>query len=55
MWHVVSDENKKILYKDTKNLYGYAMSDSLPHDEIEFDKNVKLEFMLNTPDDSEIV
>ena len=48
-----SDNNKKILYVDANNLYGWAMSESLPYDEIEFDRNVKLEEILNTPDDSD--
>ena len=39
--YVKSDENKKILYKDANNLYGWAMSEYLPYDEIKFDKNVK--------------
>ena len=30
------------------------MSEPLPYDEIKFDKNVKLEDILNTPDDSDI-
>ena len=30
------------------------MSQMLPHDKIKFDKNVKLEDLLNTPDDSDI-
>ena len=30
------------------------MSDYLPYDEIRFDKNVQLEDILNTPDDSDI-
>ena len=30
------------------------MSQPLPYDEIKFDQNVKLEDMLNTPDDSDI-
>ena len=30
------------------------MSQPLPYDEIKFDKNVKLEDILNTPDDSDI-
>ena len=30
------------------------MSQPLPYDEIKFDNNVKLEEILNTPDDSEI-
>ena len=49
-----SDENKKILSVDSNNLYGHSMSQPLPYDEIKFDKNVKLEDILNTPDDSDI-
>ena len=49
-----SDENKKILYADANNLYGHSMSQPLPFDEIEFDQNVTLEDILNTPDDSDI-
>ena len=30
------------------------MSEYLPYDEIEFDRNVELEEILNTPDDSDI-
>ena len=30
------------------------MSQPLPHDEIKFDKKVKLEDILNTPDNSDI-
>ena len=63
--YVISDENKKILHIDDNNLYGWAMSKSLPYDQIKFirgasvsqrdrDKNVKLEDILNTPDDSDI-
>ena len=51
---VRSYENKKILYVDANNLYGCAMSESLPYDEIKFDTNVKLEGILNTPTDSDI-
>ena len=46
---VTSDENKKILYVDAKNLYGNSMCQILPYDENKFDKNVKLEDILNTP------
>ena len=52
--YVKSDENKKHLYADAKNLYGHPMSEPLPYDEIKIDKNVKLEDMLNTLDDSDI-
>ena len=52
--YVISDENKKILYVDANNLYGYSMSEPLPYDEIQFDKIVKSEDILKTPDDSDI-
>ena len=52
--YVKSDEDKKILYVDANNLYGHSMSEPLPYDEIKFDNNVKLEDILNTPDDSDI-
>ena len=52
--YVKSDENKKIIYVDANNLYGHSMSQPLPYDEIKFDKNVKLEDILITPDDSDI-
>ena len=45
---------KNILYLDANNLYGHSMSEPLPYDEIKFDNNVKLEDILNTPDDSDI-
>ena len=52
--YVKSDKNKKILDIDAINLYGWAMSEYLPYDDIKFDENVKLEDILNTPDDSDI-
>ena len=52
--YIKSDENKKILYIDANNLYGHSMFQPLPFDEIKFDKNVKLEDIINTPDDSDI-
>ena len=51
--YIKSDENTKILYVDANNLYGHSMSQPIPYDEIKFDKNVKLEDILNTPDDSD--
>ena len=51
--YVQSDENKKILYVDANNLYGWAMTEHLTYDEIKFDRNVELEEILNTPDDSD--
>ena len=52
--YVQSDKNKKILYVDANNLYGHSMSQPLPFDEPKFDNNVKLEDILNNPDDSNI-
>ena len=52
--YVQSDDDKKILYIDAHNLYGWAMSESLPYDEIKFDTNVTSEKILNTLDDSDI-
>ena len=52
--YVKSDDNKKILYIDANNLYGLAMSQYLPYDDIKFDNKVKLDDILNTSDDSEI-
>ena len=51
--YVKSDENKQILNADAKSLYGHSMYQPLPYDEIEFDRNVKLEDVLNTPDNSD--
>ena len=51
--YVISDDNKKILYVDANNLSGHSMSEPLPHDEIKFDKSVKLEDDINTPDDKD--
>ena len=52
--YVKSDENEKILYVDANKLYGHSMSQPLPYDEIKFDNNVKLQGILNTPDDNDI-
>ena len=41
--YVKSDEKKNISYIDGNIFLAWAMSDSLPHDEIKFDKNVNLE------------
>ena len=51
--YVISDENKKNLYKDANDLYGWDMSGYLPYDEIKFDNNVELEDVINTPDGSD--
>ena len=52
--YVKSVDNKKILYIDANNLYVHSMSQSLLYDKIKFDGYVKLEDILNTPDDSDI-
>ena len=52
--YVESNEDKKIMYFDANNLYGDSMSQPLPYDEIKFDNNIKLEDILNTPDDNDI-
>ena len=52
--YVKSDENKKILHKDDNNLYGWAMSEHLPYDEIKFEKNICLEEILKRAVDNKI-
>ena len=53
--YVKSNKNKNILYVDANNLYGFAMSQSLPYDNIKFEtENICIEEILNTPDDSDI-
>ena len=52
--YVKSNENKQIFYADANNLYGHSMSQPLPYEKINFFKNVKLEDILNTPDDNGI-
>ena len=52
--YVKSTKNKKILYIDANILFAHSMSQYLPYDENRFDINVKLEDILNTPDDNDI-
>ena len=58
--YVKSNENKKILYIDSTNIYGHSMSQPLPYDEIVMwhgDPDLYmnwLEEILKTPDDSDI-
>ena len=52
--YVKSDDNKKILYADAKILYGHSVSPPSPYDENKVEKNVKLEEILNTPDNNDI-
>ena len=51
--YVKSDDNKKILYIDANIIYGHSMSQTLPYDEIKFDKKVKLKDILDTPEYSD--
>ena len=59
--YVKSDENKKIIYMDSTDLYGHSMSQRLPYDENEMwhghpDLYMNwLEKKLKTPDDSDTV
>ena len=48
--YVKPNENKKILYIDANNLCGWAMNESLPYDQIKFDKKVEIEVILKTPE-----
>ena len=48
--YVRSDDNKKTLYIDANNLYGCAMSQFLPYDEIKLGICVSLEEILITTD-----
>ena len=50
--YVTSEEFEKTLYIDANFLYGWAMSQYLPYNDIKFDGDVKLEDILNTSDDS---
>ena len=47
-----SKPDNSLMYWDANNLYGWAMSESLPYKDIEF-SNVDLDTVLNTPDDDE--
>ena len=53
--YIKSDENTNIIYVDANNLYGFAMSQALPYDNIKFEtENICLDEILNTPDDNDI-
>ena len=41
--YVQSDEKKKISFEDAINLYGWALSECFPCDEIKFDRDVRIE------------
>ena len=46
-------ESNYIIYLDANNLYGWAMSQHLPYDSIEINNNIKIEEVLETPDENE--
>ena len=53
--YVKSDKDKNIIYVDANNLYGFAMSQTLPYNDIKFEtENICLDEILNTPDDNDI-
>ena len=39
---------------DANNLYGHSMSQPLPFNEIKFERNIRLNEILNTPVDNDI-
>jgi len=46
-------ESNYLIYLDANNLYGWAMSESLPYQDIKWNHDVTLDDVLNTPDDNE--
>ena len=50
----INKPSNYIMYWDANNLYGWAMSQALPYKDLKFNNDVKLEDILNTPDDSEV-
>jgi len=46
-------ESNYLMYLDANNLYGWAMSQLLPHDKIKISNDVDIEEVLATPDDNE--
>ena len=52
--YFISDDKKKIRNEVADNLHGHSIGQSIHFVEIRFDKNIKNEEILNTPDDSDI-
>ena len=52
--NVKSDESEKILYADANKFYGHSMSQPLQYDEINIEKDICLNEILNTADDNDI-
>ena len=48
----MKSHNRKILYIDANNLYGYAMMQKLAYKDFQF-TTTSLDYILNTPDDSD--
>ena len=48
----ISDESEKMLFFDAKKIFGWVMSEPLPHDDNGFDKKRELGDIINTPDDN---
>ena len=46
------EDSNYLMYWDQNNLYGFAMSQSLPLDNLRFEEGTSLNKILKTPDDS---
>ena len=51
---VFSNNYQKVIYIDANNLYGWAMSQYLPYDEIKLETDFSIDDILQTPDDNDI-
>jgi len=49
-----SKESNYLEYVDANNLYAWGMSEHLPYDNLKMDNNIKIETVLETPDDNEV-
>lgn len=49
-----TQESNYLIHLDANNLYGWAMSESLPYDDVTIINNVKIEDVLTTTDDNDI-